>query len=61
MASHNMSEVERLCSDVMMMKAGRIVDRGGPQALIARYGRTNLEEVFLHIAREPRIQLEAAK
>jgi ABC-2 type transport system ATP-binding protein len=61
MASHNMSEVERLCSDVMMMKAGRIVDRGGPQALIARYGRTNLEEVFLHIAREPRIELEAAK
>jgi ABC-2 type transport system ATP-binding protein len=61
MASHNMSEVERLCSDVMMMKAGRIVDRGGPQALIARYGRANLEEVFLHIAREPRIELEAAK
>jgi ABC-2 type transport system ATP-binding protein len=61
MASHNMAEVERLCSEVMMMKAGRIVDRGSPQELIARYGRTNLEEVFLHIAREPRIQLEAAK
>jgi len=58
MASHNMSEVERLCSEVMMMKAGRIVDRGSPEALIARYGRTNLEEVFLHIAREPRIELE---
>jgi ABC-2 type transport system ATP-binding protein len=61
MASHNMGEVERLCSEVMMMKAGRIVDRGSPQALIARYGRTNLEEVFLHIAREPQIELEAAK
>ena len=58
MASHNMAEVERLCSDVLMMKAGRIVDRGSPQALIARYGRTNLEEVFLHIAREPRAELE---
>ena len=46
MASHNMAEVERLCSEVMMMKAGRIVDRGSPQALINRYGRTNLEEVF---------------
>src|ERR1700719_613447 len=55
MASHNMSEVERLCSEVLMMKEGRIVDRGSPQELIARYGRTNLEEVFLHIAREPRI------
>jgi len=61
MASHNMSEVERLCSEVMMMKAGRIVDRGSPEALIARYGRTNLEEVFLHIAREPGIELELAK
>jgi len=61
MASHNMSEVERLCSEVMMMKAGRIVDRGSPRALIDRYGRTNLEEVFLHIARERRIALEPAK
>ena len=49
MASHNMAEVERLCSDVLMMKAGKIVDRGSPQALIDRYGRANLEEVFLHI------------
>lgn len=61
MASHNMSEVERLCSEVMMMKAGRIVDRGSPQALISRYGRANLEEVFLHIARGAQLQLEAAK
>ena len=58
MASHNMAEVERLCSEVMMMKAGRIVDRGSPQALIDRYGRTNLEEVFLHIARGSPAELE---
>ena len=58
MASHNMGEVERLCSDVMMLKAGRIVDRGSPEALIDRYGRTNLEEVFLHIARGSRTALE---
>jgi ABC-2 type transport system ATP-binding protein len=51
LASHNMAEVERLCSEVLMMRAGRIVDRGSPDALIERYGRTNLEEVFLHIAR----------
>jgi ABC-2 type transport system ATP-binding protein len=51
MASHNMAEVERLCSKVLMMKAGRIVDRGSPEELIERYGRTNLEEVFLAIAR----------
>ena len=51
LASHNMAEVERLCDQVLMMRAGRIVDRGAPAALIERYGRTNLEEVFLDIAR----------
>ena len=51
LASHNMGEVERMCDDVIMMRAGRIVDRGAPVKLIDRYGRTNLEEVFLDIAR----------
>ncbi len=51
LASHNMPEVERLCSTVLMMKQGRIVDRGTPADLLARYGRENLEEVFLDIAR----------
>ena len=58
LASHNMAEVERLCSQVLMMKEGRIVDRGSPDGLIDRYGRTNLEEVFLHIARAPHEALE---
>jgi ABC-2 type transport system ATP-binding protein len=63
LASHNMSEVERLCSEVMMMRRGRIVDRGSPQALIDRHGRRNLEEVFLAIARGERTdaELEAAQ
>jgi ABC-2 type transport system ATP-binding protein len=51
LASHNMAEVERLCDHVLMLRAGRIVDRGSPQELIRRYGRKNLEEVFLDIAR----------
>jgi len=51
LASHNMAEVERLCDQVLMMKRGRIVDRGSPAALLARYGRDDLEQVFLDIAR----------
>jgi ABC-2 type transport system ATP-binding protein len=51
LASHNMVEVERLCERVIMMKRGRIVDDDTPQNLLARYGRHNLEEVFLDIAR----------
>jgi ABC-2 type transport system ATP-binding protein len=51
LASHNMAEVERLCSDVLMLKQGRIVDRGTPDQLLSRYGRDDLEQVFLDIAR----------
>jgi ABC-2 type transport system ATP-binding protein len=52
LASHNMAEVERLCSDILVMKRGRIVDRGTPEELLARYRRDDLEEVFLDIARD---------
>ena len=58
LASHNMAEVERLCTQVLMMKEGQIVDRGSPEELIDRYGRTNLEEVFLQIARGRAVELE---
>ncbi|MBM3489288.1 MAG: ABC transporter ATP-binding protein [Alphaproteobacteria bacterium] len=51
LASHNMGEVERLCGEVIMLKRGRAVDTGAPAELIQRYGRKNLEEVFLDIAR----------
>ena len=51
LASHNMSEVERLCDKVIMMKEGKIVDRGTCQSLIEKHGRNNLEDTFLKIAR----------
>jgi ABC-2 type transport system ATP-binding protein len=51
LASHHMGEVERMCDDVIMLRAGMVVDQGSPKALIARYGRENMEEVFLDIAR----------
>jgi ABC-2 type transport system ATP-binding protein len=46
-----MAEVERLCDHVLMMQKGRIVDAGSPDALLARYGRDSMEDVFLDIAR----------
>ena len=51
LASHNMKEVERLCDTVIMMKKGKIVDHGTCMDLIGRYGRDNLEDTFLQIAR----------
>lgn len=51
LASHHMGEVERLCDTVLMMRDGGIVDRGSPKELLKKYSRTNLEDVFLDIAR----------
>ena len=51
LASHNMHEVERMCDDVIMLRAGVVVDHGSPRQLIDRYGRDTMEEVFLDIAR----------
>ena len=52
LASHNMNEVERLCTEVMMMKNGQIIDKGTCESLINKHGRKNLEETFLKIVRE---------
>jgi ABC-2 type transport system ATP-binding protein len=52
LASHNMTEVERLCSSVLMMKNGVIIDQDSPKELIKKHGRKNLEEVFLKLTRD---------
>jgi ABC-2 type transport system ATP-binding protein len=54
LASHNMTEVERLCDHVLMLRAGKLVDQDTPRGLLERYGRRNMEEVFIDIARERR-------
>ena len=51
LASHNMKEVERLCNNIVMMKQGKIVDKGTCNDLIKKHGRDNLEDTFLKIAR----------
>jgi ABC-2 type transport system ATP-binding protein len=61
LASHNMAEVERLCERVIIMKKGRIEDDDTPEHLLARYGRHNLEEVFLDVARGRAEAREAAQ
>ena len=40
-----------MCQDVIMLRAGNVVDQGSPQDLLARSGRDTLEDVFLDIAR----------
>jgi ABC-2 type transport system ATP-binding protein len=61
LASHNMTEVERLCERVIIMKQGRIEDDDAPARLLSRYGRRTLEEVFLDVARRRDEEREAAQ
>ncbi len=51
LTSHNMTEVQRISDEVIIMRTGRIVDSGTPAQLLQRYGHTELEQVFLEIAR----------
>ncbi len=61
LASHNMGEVERLCDDVILLQAGRVFERGSPRELIERFGREDMEEVFLDMARGRGRGLDALK
>ena len=61
LASHNMSEVERLCDDVILLQTGRVFERGSPRELVERFGREDMEEVFLDMARGRGRGLDALK
>ena len=47
-----MNEVERLCSSVIMMNKGNIIDKGKPKELIKKHNKINMEEVFLKLTME---------
>ena len=49
--SHNMAEIEELCSRIIFLNKGKITDDGAPEEIVKKYGRKDLNEVFLHIAR----------
>ena len=61
LASHNMGEVERLCDDVILLQSGKVFERGSPRELIERFGREDMEEVFLDMARGRGRGLDALK
>jgi ABC-2 type transport system ATP-binding protein len=47
--SHDMAEVERLCERVIFISGGRVVADGTPAEVTERFGREDLEGVFLHL------------
>lgn len=46
-SSHNMLEVEHLCSRIILMHRGTVVAEGGPREVMREYGALNLEEAFV--------------
>ena len=52
-----MNEVERLCDSIIMMKKGKIIDKGTCESLIKKHGRNNLEEILLELARRKTMDL----
>ncbi len=51
MSSHNMLEVQEVCSRVAIIDRGRILEQGYVDELLRRYGVDNLEKVFLTVVR----------
>ena len=49
--SHNMAEVEEIYDRVIFINHGEIKDEGTPAELVVKYGKQDLNDVFLHIAR----------
>ena len=51
--SHNMQEVEDVCDRVLFMSRGKLLLEGNPKSLPQEYGKKNLEDLFITVAREP--------
>lgn len=51
--SHNMREIEAVCDRVMFLSHGKILLTGDPRTVASEYGKKDLEELFIAVAREP--------
>lgn len=50
--SHNMYEMEEMSDRIIFLQRGQIVAEGTPEEITTRFRQSDLEEVFLRIARE---------
>lgn len=50
--SHNMKEMEDMSDRLIFLDRGRILATGAPREVIEGFGRKNLEEVFIKVARK---------
>lgn len=59
--SHNMREMEEMSDRIIFLQHGKIVAEGTAQEIVDRFGQTDLEEVFLKLAREARVRGETGR
>ncbi len=50
--SHHMKDAEELCTHILLLDHGRLIDRGTTAQLIERSGARNLEEYFVQMTGE---------
>ena len=50
--SHNMREMEEMSDRIIFLQKGNLVAEGTAAQIVARFGQTDLEDVFLKLARE---------
>jgi ABC-2 type transport system ATP-binding protein len=50
LASHDMAEVQRLCTDIVVLGAGRVLERGTVDELLEKYQQDAFRQVFFDIA-----------
>ncbi|OGP93668.1 MAG: ABC transporter ATP-binding protein [Deltaproteobacteria bacterium RBG_16_47_11] len=51
--SHNMQEIEAVFDQVFFLSHGKILLSGNPKTLPSEYGKKDLEELLITVAREP--------
>jgi ABC-2 type transport system ATP-binding protein len=49
--SHNMYEVEAVCTRMMLLSRGRILIEGDPRTLPGEHGMASLEDLFINLSR----------
>lgn len=49
LSSHSMTEVEKLCDRVIILRKGRLIEEGTIEQLKQKYNNHNLEEVFIKL------------
>ncbi|HEX7766467.1 MAG TPA: ABC transporter ATP-binding protein [Nitrospira sp.] len=50
--SHNMREMEEMSNRIIFLQKGNLVAEGTAAQIVSRFGQTDLEDVFLKLARE---------